>query len=647
MAIRVVLALSLALAGCSGDEPPDPAAPGSTSTAAPAAPVVLRLPADLAAAREAADLRVVATSFQTMRLTVSNPRRAARITLPVGLRFVPSRPGVGAPHALAEPFAFDVVPGARETRHDLSVVNLDPAIWRDPAKDDPPHEIGSTLPDGLLEHFLAAGRERGFGWALLQTGAWIVEFDVEGEVYRRNRVATTHLFMPEASSASSLADWSGIRKVDRLLVELGARSERYRLVKETRQELADFLARLDLERPHVNATTVLANLGAVEYAGEPEVEAILVRWATEHPEEHVRQDAVRNLVKIGLSGDREGLLSTLTSTPHREVRFLAALALRRAGDRRGIPVLAELVAQPFFREILPGWTNEIEAWRKAPDWTRLEAESGDAAGVRALVLRMAEEGDPIFLGLLETTRGGDAKEIGKAIDQLARRYASRPESFEALSRLALEHPDRPVRIQAFDALRMTFARSFDVRSLARRILTDPDVEFVRDSISRVASTNLAWKDEHLLEAAGHAEPEIRLAALHQLEPKAIPAGLLEVRLADADPRVRRAALRFLSKGRAALPEDRAVELLRERAGGEADDDLRWEAARLLHERRSPHYLPLARGWLESGSDGRKRMVVSNLVDWKGDAAALDLLAAFRTDPVVGKRIDAHLKACGR
>ncbi len=653
MSRRVLLALAIAISACSGDDPP----PVPSKGRPPEAPagVVLQLPRDLAAARAAVDLRVVATTFQTMRLTVSNARRGARIELPVGLRFLPPRPGEDAPLALVAPLAVDVAPGAKARSYDLTVVNLDPTIWKDPAADDPAYEIGELLPDGLLERFLVAGTERKMVWALLQTGAWIVDFDVEPDVYVRNKVATTRMFMPETSSASSLADWSGIRRVDRLLAELGAHPERYKLVKANRQELADFVAKIDLERPHLNATSMLVNRVAVEYAGEPEVEAALLRWATEHPETHVRQDAVRNLVEIGLSGDRASLFETMLATPHREVRFLAALGLRRQDDRRGVPVLAALVEQPFFRELLPGWRDELDAWRKAADWDRLEREHGDVRGIRALVDRMAEEGDPVFLDLLARTRGADPEDVARAIDALQRRYATRPEAFEALSHLALEHPERNVRIQAFDALRMSFDR-FDALAVARRILAgSTDVEFVRDTIGRVAKTHLAGREEFLVEATGHADARVRAGAIREVGPDQLAKALPEERRLelvakwsrDDEAAVRRAALALLGRGRSAIPEDEAVRLVRERAEGDPDEGLRWEATTMLHQRRSPEYLPIARRWLESGTPGRKRMVVSDLVDWEGDAGALDVLEAFRADPVVGRGVAPHLKRYGR
>jgi hypothetical protein len=295
---RLLLALALP-AACGGQEKPAPPAPA----APPEAPSTFKLPEDLVALLNEAKLEISGVDHKHLRLQISEARRAIRVEVPAG---VVAR-AVDAPDAgeyiVRAPAVFDRAGGS------LHVVSGDFDRFRAP--DRVRFELAPAGDDAVTRFLLEADRRKA-SWGAAQAGVFAMRRNPPLAELRKLRVPfksniqyydmNTGRFVPNEHGIAGYAELKELRTV------LGAMREdpsRFQLVRDARAQLDAALKAAEFEPPALNWESMIVNGGLEPFSGEPEVEALLLRYVTTHPRHDIRERALKSLAKAGLIGASE------------------------------------------------------------------------------------------------------------------------------------------------------------------------------------------------------------------------------------------------------------------------------------------------------------------------------------------------------
>ncbi len=679
--LALFLVPALLLPACGKDTPPSPTPAENMPASATGAPrpadgaARYDLPRDLERLTKDTGLVVAGKRYDLLVLHFSRVPAALEIHLPVGVKAIPAEPAKMAPFAVRKSGVYTIAPGARTPRLEIPVVNCEAKIWKDPEERDR-FTLAPADADSLLTRFLARADASGAEWNAVQTGVWMILHDLSHEEVSKNRVqmSTTYFFAPDLSWSGDfpVAHFESVKAAARLLAGLGVESSSFRLYREHQAMLEELLGRLDFDRPALNWQIMIKDLDKT-YKAEPRIEALLVRYLTEHPAFHVRDDVLKSLVRSGLIGDTESLLDRAENAEY-AVRFAAALTLLSRKDPRAYPLLAPFERNPYFaphfaayfRSSLKEKTGApprddeslADYWNRVVGWETLARECGDVAAVRRIVERHGGEPDPWLAQLCTDLRSPEPERVGSALNALESRYAARRDAFDAVARAACEHEDAKIRIRLVDALNRFSAA--DPKPVFERILAgDPDPSVAQRVVYQVVTFGKFDGREAILEhASRHPAPEVRVEVVNQLarrqkqdrgdEAKTLSL-VSRLALEDANATVRKRVMMRLDLNGIWIAKEAAEETLLRAAEHDPDGDVRIWAVKKLAEGKSRRALPILQRWLGGSVKPEKQEAASGLMRFGGDAEALDLLEPFRDDPDAGlqRMIRHHLKRNGR
>ncbi len=657
-----------------------PAAASSTATAAKAVPFRARsfvLPRDWKALQEVCQAEITgADRRDALTLKLGRVPENVSITVPAGTILRPVSPDAKAGAYLARQptdFSSRPTPGGRTIS--LEVFNAEAARWDVPQKTDA-YEPAAEEPDARVVKFIQMAQEKKFHPNLTQTGIWVLRENISSAQFAKNRLFTnTYNIDSGKFQSTSLANYGGIRKLRLALQENGLDPTTLQLFKDYRAELEKDLQRADFDNPLVNWNTMLSNGSLEIYAGEPEVEALLLKYATRHSNLSARESALRSLMKIGLAGEPAELLRQMLTTPSRESRFLAAHALAAAGDLRGQPVLAIFAEDPSLGKLISDLKNSIQVktkvaplpeetalvyWERAAGWEALQKLYGDVEAIRSLVTKRDAAADPWLDEYLGKLKGASDQETGTLLRTLESRYKNNARAFAAVKEVLTTHPKWQVRQSAGRSLVDGWKQSGDIRgTLVELMEKDRDHQVIADFFRHAIVFGKVPQAEPLIQAAlGHRLPEVRTAALMLLandrreigEDVAVAVFSPEVvsRLAERDP-VARVRLMTVNHGlsfKSPLPPEQAEAILLRVAAKETDKGVRSAALTRLCETKARSVLPILRKML-AGSKEEKGSAISLLDRWKNDPETLAMLESVRQDRDVGRNATNVLKRYGR
>jgi HEAT repeat protein len=203
--------------------------------------------------------------------------------------------------------------------------------------------------------------------------------------------------------------------------------------------------------------------------------------------------------------------------------------------------------------------------------------------------------------------------VDKAIHQL-KRYRESPEAFEKLVELTTKHEDGNTRYYAMNAL-IGF-RDFKLKKICEdRIINDPDYRLAQVALNIASAQKFPGFENSFLLACEHEHKSVRQWAVDGIGNNKIARGeslLLEIAKGDPERNIQYAALRSLTNG---LKSYAVFPLLKEMLQ-RTDEPDRWNA-------------------------------LNNLMMWKSNPDALDMLEPYRDDPKIGSRVIPHLEKYGR
>ncbi|MSU48855.1 MAG: HEAT repeat domain-containing protein [Opitutus sp.] len=392
-------------------------APGSPSKPGAARARSFVLPQDWNALRTACQAEITgADRWDRLTLQLGAVSENVSITVPAGLILRPVSPDARTGACLTRrPEALSSAATGGTKTFSLPVFNADAARWSRPGKTDT-YEAVAVETDARVVKFIDLAQEPRLDFNLAQTGIWVLREDISVAQFSKNRLFTnTYNIDSGRFQTTSLANYGGIRKLRLAIQGLGLDPAGFQLFREYRAELEKILQRMDFEKPLVNWNTILFNGSLETYAGEPEIEAVLLRYATRHADLSIRESALKSLMKIGLAGDPAVLLQQMLTTESREHRFVAAHALVAAGDLRGQPVLAALAEDPSLGKLI----SETKARSVLPVLKKMLGGSKEEKS-SAISLLDRWKNDPETLTMLETMRNDP--DVGRNATNVLKRH---------------------------------------------------------------------------------------------------------------------------------------------------------------------------------------------------------------------------------
>jgi hypothetical protein len=556
----------------------------------------------------------------------------------------------------------------------LLVVNTEPVRWELPRKADR-FEIAGMEANPRVLDFMREAKAQNVHYNLVQTGVWVLMQDITLAQFSKNRLGTNVYDIGLGTFRTTpLADYAGVRKLRPLFEKMKLGPAGFQLFKDQRAEFEKVLQRMDFAQSQTNWDTMLSN-GALEaFAGEPETEALLLRYATGHADLSKRESAMKSLMKIGMLGDAPALLQQMLTTGSREHRFLAAHGLVAAGDLRGEPVLAGFAGDPSLGKMLEGLMMTIQKrtkvapvpgetvlvyWERAGGWETLTKQYGDVKALRVLVEKGAA-GDPWLEEYLGKLKGASDQETTTLLRTIESRYQNNARAFAAVREILVTHPSWQVRQSAGRALVDGWKQSPEIRGTVVEVMAkDADHHVVSDFLRHAIVFGKVSPSGELLQAAlGHQLPEVRADTMVMLSRdrksigEEVVASVLTPeavsRLAEIDPesRVRLTAIHQCLTAQSPLPREKVEAILLRVAEKEAEKNVRSAALSKLCEAKARTVLPLLQKML-TGSKEEKASAVSLLDVWKNDPESIALLESVRNDPDVGRHAANVLKRLGR
>lgn len=565
-----------------------------------------------------------------------------------------------------KPVSEKIVPaGDRVRRMLLEIVNAEHTQWTTALKEVPlaPEPAFLAAPDAL--RFLAAAREAKASWPVAQSGFWVLQFNLSLKEFCSHTVAINVYNLDTGHFlAGPLAGYREFRHTGQLFEKLGLKPADYRLFQDQRAQLEKALRELDFEHPGVNQSSMLTNNALAVYAGEPEVEKLLLRYVQEHPRADFRERAIRSLRSMGLSGTPDTWYPALLATPSREYRYLLAYELSKAGDGRGLPVIASLAADPFFAKhasyVMTDIRNTSKTapqpgesayafWQRAIGWQELEKRHGDLAALRKLTEQAGAAPDPWLTQYTNDVKTGSEDVARNAVQELERRYAGDARVAAVLQEAALTHASASLRIQAGDAIVENFAGVTDLAAyLDRLFATEKAANVLTRAVRQsIVFGKLPEPEKAVARALADEREAVRDAALNMLRSDAKhfqaekllaalgPDRIRQLVREDTATRVRLLACQVLLRQGGPVADAEAAKLLLAVAAEEKERTVRRAAWQALRERNCREVLPLLKQKLAAGSREEKNEAVGALDSWGKDPETLAILEAAQADPDVG------------
>ena len=608
-------------------------------------------------------------------LEVKKAAQGAEVHVPAGIIAQPVEENSKlAPMIVWMPAVFRIEPGSNIQRFSIRAVNGNAALWEIPREKDRFTLKAPESNQQLLSFFRLAEQKKAY-WDVVQVATRVLLNNISNAEFVKNRVGTNTYDMNTGHFITvPIANYEGIMKTRRMFKELGIDPMQYRLFQDQRAQLEEALKSADFDNPHLNQKSIMFNGSLEHYGGEPEVELLLLRYATQHPDLSLRESAIKSLVKIGLDGDAASLLRQMIQSEHREHRFLAAVSLANKGDLRAQPVLAFFGDDPLFGKLVSHLKQTIQNqskiapqpnetllayWERAVGWESLKGQ-GDIESIRKLVENREAVKDPWLDKFIEQLKNDQEKDVYQAIREIERRYAGNEQAFKALREVVMTHANKNVRVKAGHSLIDHF-KKFDIRGLVQEILeNDPEPYVVGDLVRHVVVFGKVEKRTDLiLGLAHHTSSELRTRAvdimngdrrsLAKEEAESLYSESLLSQLAEKDEekRVRLQTVSGLLGNQTVLPREKTDAILLRVVQNEKDSTVRRLALSNLCASKTREALPILKGMLQGGTKEEKNSAVSCLDQWKDDAEALNILESFRNDPEIGVYIGNVLKRHGR
>ena len=208
---------------------------------------------------------------------------------------------------------------------------------------------------------------------------------------------------------------------------------------------------------------------------------------------------------------------------------------------------------------------------------------------------------------------GEKTVAARAVRKLAS-YHDEKAAFDAVIKALETHPDRYVKTQALSAL--SSFKTFNPHPVCVPIIKSAgdDTDMAKRALHTIAGIKYYGYEDILINAMAHPQPKVRLTAINLI-------------------------------GRHGLKP--AKEKLRRSAEDDTDEAVRAAALQALVSMHAAEAFPLLKADLAGSDPKQRRAAVRHLKTWRAHPDVLDILAAYKNDPLLGKDITTHLARYGR
>jgi len=607
-------------------KPPTQKKPIAKAPAAPVtAPATLDLGRDLAAILEAADVRATGFDLKQAKVTVGKAKKDIQFQIPVGMRLTARTATNVCACLVSEAKTVNTVAGAPDVVVFVPVVGLDFRRLHVPVN-GVAFDMTAPDPRDLLVQFLAFAASKTSSWNTMQAGVWALTNNISRQELAAFRLAYPDPSAPGGARQEPLASYADVKKVEAMISALGRDPDACRLIVEERDERNRLLSRVNFDKPSSGYLTVLRTRSLVRYTGDSEVERLLRQYLSQHRRYDIRRLALENLLELGLIGSPDEVLSKALWENDMNLRLVAATTLVRAGDPRGLPILAACAEDPILSDLCseqaetairkqsgqPRSQGEgmLAYWTRTIGWEKGGFKRGELANAKRIVESLSlspAKTDPALTQALSDIVSADDAKASSACYALAR-FSRDTRAFDALCRTALQPRTVDIRCNAINALRSF--RDFSPAKTCEQIVKQGEDRLIYAVLNLISGMQFNGFENTLLLAVRHEDASLRRQAAEIMGSTGVMEGEKDlVRMAqyDANAGVKSAALYALSC------------------------------------MRSSEGLALCRSLLRSDERDNKFEAWRCLQVWENDPDAVELMEKYKNDPDIGQLIKAHLE----
>jgi hypothetical protein len=451
-------------------EPPLAAA---RPTVAPApAPVkegpALDLGRDMAVLRDLVEVQVNGFDLKQAKLTFRKAKKDVQILIPVGLRLTPKSATNVCTYVVSESRTLNVSAAGSESVVYVPVAGVDFHYLHGPAN-GVDFEVTIPCEPNPVSEFLAFAAAKTSSWNTAQTGVWVLENNISRQELTPFRLAYPDTSAPGGIRQEPLASYADIKNVEAILSALGKDPDSYKLIVEERQERNRLINQMNFEKPSSSFLSILRGKNLVRYAGDSEAERLLCQYMTQHRRYDVRRSALDNLLALGLIGSPDEIFRKRIWDNDVNMRLVVGTTLARAGDPRGLPLLAVCADDPILSDVCATSTeaaiqkksgqarnpNEsmLAYWTRVIGWDGLGGPGGrDVDTLRRVLEAASPKADAALTQALADIVSADEAKASAACYTLAR-YSRNQKAFDALCRTVLQPRAAELRDRALSSLR--------------------------------------------------------------------------------------------------------------------------------------------------------------------------------------------------
>jgi len=585
-------------------------------------PVIISLPVDSDKLAALFYYTVNGQSMDGLKLVAANITQPVEISIPAGTLAIPSETSDLSSYIVRETVHFKLSPGQTANAF-IPVVSMKVTSKLNPRGTDE-FILQSGDPDSLVGRFIDRTAKRKMTWPIQQTGVWMIATNINPKNFHQVKISGASVWDPSGGQYSRMASYSDLMRVTAELVALGQYPWDFELFKDAKNKFRDLLKEVDFDQPGKNYSSILTNKTLLEYAIEPKVERVLLRYLKEHPKTHIRETALRNLVEVGLKGSADELYSRLIAENDYTIQFLLSLTLLRKTDVRAFPLLAMFekdahLEKYFSRQLAAAIKSRsgqnrkhneklIQYFERAIGWNNVSDNQKIVDQIHQLADKINDRPDPWLVDAIRQTKSTDNGKVKTAIRSL-KKYRDNPRAYKALQQLALQHTDVNVRIEAVSTIALF--TDFDLYHLFSTLLKSiHDERFGEFVISSLVRSKTPGYSDLLLTAIASKHPKVRKRAINALANDSVEAAIprfLKLAISDPEWAVRNASMRALANA------------------------------------NNTDAIPLFAQLLKSAKNREKWAGLNFLKRYKNNKDALGALERYKSDPVIGKTVIQHLK----